>query len=95
MCKRVKCPYCGSENISGSRLYDKAYLCNECHIIFHLGVDRGDQSDQSVVKEKTPLEKLNDKFNMLEDRVTALEYRFAELVDSVRNLEEALKRRIL
>lgn len=85
MCVRVKCPYCGSENISGSRLYDNAYLCHECHVIFHLGVD---QSDRSVVKEKTPLEKLNDRVVMLEDKI-------AELADSVRNLEEALKRRIL
>ena len=81
MCKRVTCPYCGSENISGSRLYDNAYLCHECHVIFHLGVDHGNQSDRSVVKEKSPLEKLND-------RVKALEYR-------VKELEEELKRRIL
>ena len=92
MCVRVKCPRCGGENISGSRLYDNAYLCHECHVIFHLRVDHG---DRSVVKEKTPLEKLNDKFDMLEDRVTALEYRFAELTDSVKKLEEELKRRIL
>jgi transposase-like protein len=85
MCVRVKCPYCGSENISGSRLYDNAYLCHECHVIFRLGVD---QSDRSVVKEKSPLEKLND-------RVVSLEDRFNELVERIDRLEEELKRRIL
>lgn len=88
MCKRVKCPHCGSENINMTakerRLDgDTWYLCNSCSMSFVL--------KSEVTKVKTPLEKLNDRVDLLEDKFNEL----TDIKDSIKRLEEELKRRIL